>query len=324
MNNKSIIKKYMPILLIIVIVGLICFFVGKNIGLNTDITSSNTTVEDVKVEKQTISKTITSNGSIESYSSEKLELSTSYYYDSLYVEEDDIVKKGDKILKYTNGKYLYAPYDLVISKISVPNTNSKASTNNYIQVERIDKLKVNMNISETEISNIKLGTNVSIKLNADSSKNYSGEVTKINSIGTYSSSGTTFEVEVTIVNDSSIKIGMSVSCTISIDEIQDALVVPVNAVQINGDRRYVIVVNGKEKKEVDVTTGLSNDKYVEIKSGLTEGEIVRVVTITKQNTIRNSNNKRDNSSYPNSGGPNGNNYNGEKPSRNFDGGNKPN
>ena len=38
-------------------------------------------------------------GSIEASSSEKLELNTSYYSDSIYVEEDDIVKKGDKIYK---------------------------------------------------------------------------------------------------------------------------------------------------------------------------------------------------------------------------------
>ena len=91
-------------------------FIGKRIGLNTDTSTSNTTIKDVKVEKQTIEKTLTSSGYIASSSTENLSLNTSYYFDSLYVEEDDIVKKVEKILKYTNGKYLKAPYDLVIKK----------------------------------------------------------------------------------------------------------------------------------------------------------------------------------------------------------------
>ena len=76
-------------------------------------------------------------------------------------------------------------------------------------------------------------------------------------------------------NDGNIKIGMSVSCVINIDELTDVLAVPINSVQING-----------ETKEVDITTGISNDEYVQVLSGLQGGETIQVVTTTKQNTIR--------------------------------------
>ena len=36
------------------------------------------------------------------------------------VEEDDTVKKGENILKYSNGTYLVAPYDCVITEINIP------------------------------------------------------------------------------------------------------------------------------------------------------------------------------------------------------------
>lgn len=305
----SLIKRKIPIAIFIIVVGITCFFVGKNIGLNTDTTSSNKTVEDVEVSKQTITKSLTSSGSIEPYTTKTISLDTDYNYDSIFVEADDIVKKGAKIVKYTNGKYLKAPYDLVISKISVPSTGSEITSKHYIEVKRTDKLKVSIDISESEISNIKLGTEVSVVLNADSSKKYTGKVTKISSVGTYSTSGSTFNVEVAIKNDGNVKIGMSVSCTINIEERKDVLAVPVNAVQINGDRRYVVVVDGNKTKEVDVTTGLSNSEYVEIKSGLNGGEKVRVVTITKQSTIRNSNNKRSsNSGMPGNGNFPGGNF----------------
>ena len=317
-NRFKRIKKSIPILILIILVGVISFFVGKRIGLNTDTSSTNTTIEDVKVEKQTITKTLTSSGEIAASSTENLSLSTTYYFDSVCVEEDDIVKKGAKLVKYTNGKYLVAPYDLVVTKINVPDTNTIASTKNYISVSNMENLVVSINVSESEISNINVGQEVDITLTADSSKKYTGKITKIGAVGTYSSSGSTFPITVSIENDGNIKIGMSVSCTINIEELEDVLAVPVNAVQINGDRRYVLVVDGDTTKEVDVTTGLSDSNYVQIKSGVEEGQTVRVVTVTKQSTIRstNSNSSKDRRSQ-NGGMPSGdNNFGGERP--NFD------
>lgn len=205
------------------------------------------------------------------------------------VEEDDTVKKGENILKYSNGTYLTAPYDLVISSYSVPETGNKATTSNYIEVQELDNLVVSLSISESEISNISLDQEVQITLTADTSKTYTGKITKIDSIGTYSSSGTTFAVEVSLENDGNIKIGMSVSCTINIEELTDVIAVPINGVQVNGNRKYVLVVKDGKTEEVDIETGLSNDEYVEVKSGLTGGETIQVITTTKQSTIRSGN-----------------------------------
>ena len=293
-DRKKRIKRFITTSILIVIISISSFFIGKKVGLNTDTSTSNTNIEDVVVEKQTIKKSLTSTGEIKSSKTEKLSLSTSYYFNSLCVEEDDIVKKGEKILKYTNGTYLTAPYDLIITKINVPDTKNKATSSNYIEVESMKDLIVNIDINESEISNIKLDQAVEITLTSDSSKTYTGKISKISSIGNYSSSGSTFSVEVSINNDGNIKIGMSVSCVISIEEKEDIIAVPIGAIYVNGDRRYVVVVDGNSTKEVDVTTGLSDDTYVEIKSGLSLGEKVRVVTVTKQNTIRsNSSDSKD-------------------------------
>ena len=52
---------------------------------------------------------------------------------------------------------------------------------------------------------------------------------------------------------------MSVSCTINIEELTDVIAVPINEVQVNGDREYVLVVKDGKTEEVDIETGLSND-----------------------------------------------------------------
>ena len=281
------IKKVLFIIVLMAIVGTITFIIGKQIGLNTDTSTTSTTIEEVVVGKQTIKKTLTSSGEIKSSKTEKLELSTSYYFETMCVEEDDTVKKGENILKYTNGEYLKAPYDLVVSSYSVPETDTIATSQHYIEVQNLKKLSISLSINENEISNISLDQEVQITLTANSNKTYTGKISKIDSIGTYSASGTTFPVEVSLKNDGNIKIGMSVSCLINIQELKDVLAVPINSVQINGDRRYVLVVENGEKKEVDITTGISNDEYVQVLSGLEGGETIQVITTTKQNVIRN-------------------------------------
>lgn len=315
------IKKILPTIILVIMVGVVSFIVGKRIGLNTDTSTTNTKIEEATVEKHTITKTLTSSGQIESATTEKLSLSTSYYFSSLCVEEDDIVKKGENILKYTNGTYLKAPYDLVVTSISVPSTNTKASSSNYIEVKSIDTLVVSLKVSESEIANISLDDEAEITLTADSSKKYTGKISKISSVATYSASGSTFPIEITLENDEedNIKIGMSVSCTINIEELKDVIAVPINAVQINGSKRYVVLIKDGKTEEVEVTTGLSDDEYVEIKSGLDGGETIQIVTVTKQNTIRSDSGDNSNRNSRNGGGmPNGGNFGGERPSNGND------
>lgn len=286
------VKKALIIVVLIVVVSSITFFIGKQIGLNTDTSSTTTTIEEKIVGTQTIKKTLTSSGEIQTANTEKLELSTLKYFETMCVEDDDTVKTGENILKYTDETYLTAPYDLVISSHSVPETKNKATSSNYIEIKDLDNLLVTLSINENEISNISLEQEVEITLTADTSKTYTGKITKIDSVGTYSASGTTFSVEVSLENDGNIKLGMSVSCTINIKELADVLAVPIDSVQINGDRKYVIVVENNETKEIDIETGLSNDEYVQVTSGLNGGETIQVVTVTKQNTIRNQSSNR--------------------------------
>ncbi len=287
-------KKIFLVIILICIISTITFFVGKQIGLNTDVSSTSTTIEEQEVSTRTIAKTLTATGEIATATTEKLTLDTTKYFETMCVEEDDTVKEGENILKYTNGTYLVAPYDLVISSCELPSTKTKATSSNYVEVKGLKDLTTNLTINENEIANISIGQEVQITLTSDTSKTYVGTITKIDAVGTYSSSGTTFSTTVSFENDGNAKLGMSVSCTINIKELSDVLTVPINAVQTSNNKKYVIVVENGKTREVEIQTGLANDEYVQITSGLTEGQIVQVVTTTKQNTIRNNNKNNNN------------------------------
>lgn len=281
-------KKTIFTLVIIMVISTLTFWIGKQIGLNTDTSSTNTTIEEKTVGTQTIKKTVTASGEIETANTEKLTISTTKYFETMCVEEEDIVKEGENILKYADGTYLIAPYDCVVASYSIPETKTKATENHYIEIKDIKNVKTTLSINENEIAGIALDKEVEIVLTADTNKTYIGKVSKIDAIGTYATSGTTFSVVVSfeIEEEETTKLGMSVSCTIVVKELENVIAVPVDSVQTTDNKKYVIIIDNGETREVEIQTGLSNDEYVEVTSGLTGGETIQVITTTKQNTIR--------------------------------------
>ena len=311
-------KIFISIIILFVMVGV--FFLGRQVGKNEEQGSTKVVKTEEKVSTQTIKKTLTSSGSVASKTTEKLELSTSKYFEAMCVEVDDTVSKGDKILKYTDGTYLKASNDCVILSTNLPETENKASSSNYVEVSYLNKLTIDLSISENEIASVKVGQEVQISLTADDTKTFTGKITKIDSVGTYSTSGTTFSAVVEFKNDGSVKLGMSVSCTVIIKEEKDVISVPVNAVSTNSEgKQYVVKVNSDgTTEETIVETGIANENYVQITSGLTTDDTVQIeteITEDANTSSQNSNNGFGGRGQMGGEMPGGT---GERPSGNFD------
>lgn len=284
-NNKK--KKIFLFIILAIVLIIIGYFIGSKAGSNSQATSNTTSqVVSKQVSTQTITNTLTSSAEVSSSSTEELSLSTSKYFSTMCVEEGDSVEEGDNILKYSNGTYLQAPYDCVIGEVNIPETGSICTSSNYIEVQNLETLIMTLSIDESEINTVKVGQSVEITLSAFEGKTYEGTISKINSVGTYSSSGTSFTATVEFENDGNVKIGMSASCTIILEEAENVIAVPIAAVQESDSSKYVIVVNSDgTTKNVEVETGISNDSYVEIKSGLTGTETVQMIETTTSGTV---------------------------------------
>ena len=176
----------------------------SNFSYNTN-TKTNTNTDE---EKDTYS--IQTSAEVKSALSENIELHATYYLKEVYVEENQFVKKGENILKYTNGKYLTAPYDCVITSINVPNEGEKITNSHYIGIAANNILKVQVKVSESKINSIELGDDAKIKLTALSDKEYEGIVTNISNIA----SNGRFTVTIEFENDGNAYIGMTANVSL--------------------------------------------------------------------------------------------------------------
>ena len=193
-------KKKIIIFFIILISFLIILLFGKSSNASED-NIVETTEETVEVSNQTIITTLTAPGEVQSAKTEKISLNTNYYYLTMCAEENEYIKKGDNLLEYTNGTYITAPYDCIITEYSVPNAKDICTSDNYIQISSVEDLYMEINIGEDKIGKISSGQEVSIVVNYDETKEYTGNISKINAIGTHNTGGSTFTAIASIKND---------------------------------------------------------------------------------------------------------------------------
>lgn len=145
-------------------------------------------------------------------------------------------------------------------------------------------LEMTMNIDELDISDVAVGQTVQITADAVEDKTYTGVVTKVSVAGTTSGGITTYPVTVRIDETNGLLPGMNVEAEIVIAESRDVLAIPGaavnrgNTVLITSDSPSAVSALDQEAPEgyvyVQVETGVSDDSYIEITSGLQEGDTV--------------------------------------------------
>ena len=285
-------KKVNPIIVAIVILIVVLFVIiylymsptqstsQLNETKNTDLSG----VSQVQSSIQTIENTLSSSGEISSAVDEKLYLHASYYFEDILVDKNVYIEEGTNIIEYTNGTYLTAPYDCVITNSSLPNESEICTTSHYVEIQSIETLSMNLSVSETDINKIEVGDVVDITITATNEK-IQGNITSISEVWTYSSSGSYFTSIVTFENNGNLKIGMSATCEIIIESAENVVAVPKEAVQTSDSGSYVIVVDSEgNTSNVTVETGISNDAYIEIKSGITENTTVQMQESTESSS----------------------------------------
>lgn len=81
-------------------------------------------------------------------------------------------------------------------------------------------------------------------------------------------------IEADLKSEDKMKIGTEVDVVIVLEEKQNVLIVDRDAVYEKAYKEYVTVISGDKQTETEITTGLRNDDFVEIISGLKENDVV--------------------------------------------------
>ena len=160
------------------------------------------------------------------------------------------------------------------SVYSVDHTDDAATS--VVTLSADEKMSVTISVDESDILSLELGQSVAVTVKSVSTDDtFEGTLTEINR--TSSSSGT-YSAVIELAKAEGMLSGMTASVSVRIEGVDDAILIPIEAVHKTRDGAYVYTSYNEEYQEyggkVDVVTGLENSTYVEIKSGLKVGDTV--------------------------------------------------
>lgn len=198
--------------------------------------------------------------------------------------------------QYDNS-FIKAPFNGIVAAVYVEENQTINMGQPVIQILSPSKMKSKVNLTGTDVQNVKTGQKVSISFPTITGETFNGRVEKINSsIDQFSKS---LEVEIALLSsDSRIKSGLFGEFLIETKKVNECIVVPENALmpqtEIKIDKEtglqnlfkkfYLFVLENGRAKLKEVKTGIANNGQIEITSGLSLGDSIIVVgqNIVKQ------------------------------------------
>lgn len=170
-----------------------------------------------------------------------------------------------------------APIDGVITVFNINVGDSASTSDTAAEVTNYDKMKVQIKIDEDNISALDNGTEVTVSVDA-LNKTYKGTIENMSKKATVSNNVSYFTADVTFDADDDIRSGLSAEVKYLLNGVENVVSVSMSALNYNTDNTAYVLVGGNASnaQQRNVTLGISNGTYVEIKDGLAEGETVLV------------------------------------------------
>ncbi len=150
-------------------------------------------------------------------------------------------------------------------------------------------LKVELAIDEVDINNVAVGQTVTITADAVDGT-FTGYVDNVGVDGTSQNGVTTYPVTVVLEEYGDLLPGMNIDAVIIVSQAENVLALPVdcvnrgNTVYVKGDKTEENDNAPEGYKTVSVETGLSDDSYIEIISGISEEDLVRYASVATNST----------------------------------------
>lgn len=263
---------------------------SKNSNNAETINKDNSSIQSAQISVQQAQNAITNDTNTENNNISSQNISVQQAQNTLNTD-----------LATQSNENIVAPISGTFENVANQNGDNVSSGKTLGTIEDLTHLQLQVPVDELDISKISVGQKVDITFDDVKNKKYTGTINAIPDTGTTSNSVTTYTITVSIDDSTGLKLGMNANVTINVQTKANALMVPIEAVQTKNGNKYVLEPstssssgsswsgNGSGSgsssrnrsssstsktsgKLVQVQTGISNQDYVEITSGLKEGQ----------------------------------------------------
>ncbi len=263
---------------------------------------------DYNRSKELHAKNLASDADLEAAKSSYLSALASYQGAEAQIRQMQAALKvqTDQLSKTT----IYSPMDGVVSQLNVQLGDRVLGSfysqgTNMMTVSDLKSMLAVVDVDENDVVLVSKGDTAIIKIDAFGDKEFKGLVYQIGNSAQTTGAGTqeqvvNFEVKLKFLDfDNGFRPGMSCNAKIETKTLQNVFSVPIQSVtarsnnmqmnpgegenpsnnkkkdsEANKVKEIVFIVKNGKAQSIPVTTGISDDNYIEIKSGLKGGEDV--------------------------------------------------
>lgn len=224
-----------------------------------------------------ISNALSFSGNLNLIDSASYTASSSGEVRTVYVAAGDNVQKGDKLVRMNNGETISAEFDGRVNTVSVEQGDEVSAGDNLVQVADFTHMKVTLRVDEYDIADVAVGQACTVTATA-TEKRFESEIASIDYISASGGNVAYYSAVCYVDVDEGVYPGMQVTVSIPQEEAENVVVLKMDALSFDqSNSAFVYMYNDQGAlEEVSVEVGVSNGNYVEIKSGLSEGDVVYV------------------------------------------------
>ena len=206
---------------------------------------------------------------------------------------------------------IYSPMDGIVTQLNVELAERVLGSGfsqgtNIMTVADLSNMEAVVDVDENDVVLVSVGDTANVKVDAFGDRVFQGVVTEIGNSAKATGFGTqeqvvNFSVKIKLIDlDNNLRPGMSCNADIETETVENVISVPIQSVtartdvpdkedstkvekeddesdqmpMMNKPKEVVFLTDNGKAKMVVVETGISDDNYLEIKSGLAEGDVV--------------------------------------------------
>jgi len=177
---------------------------------------------------------------------------------------------------------------LAVEGMSVGQSSSSGDSTTSQKVAIIKKEAnplASFNLSEIDVSKVKVGQKATVTLDSLSDKTFTGKVVSVDRTGSVTSGVTNYPAIVQFDSTTAeILPNMAATANIILETKDNVLIIPTSALQTQNGQTTVRVLKNGQVQSVVVEAGLASESQMEIISGLVEGDVVITATLSTSQT----------------------------------------
>ena len=197
---------------------------------------------------------------------------TTHTYDALLRSRAEQEETLLELLKLQRSGAVLAPFT---GSVYTADWDETLNPTGIVTLSPDEQMTITLSVDETDILSLELGQTAEVTISSLSEEPYEGVVTEVERSAAASG---TYSAVVTFPKDKGMLPGMTASVNIRITGVENALLIPIEALHQTRDRAYVYTTYDPETEtyggQKEVTIGIMGSNEVEILSGLSEGELV--------------------------------------------------